>query len=173
MSATVDHKEGGVVYSRTKGQIYFNGAAKETAFNNREAFIVPNSVVVDPAGDGTTFIPNTQQLTYSSNNIRGYWNAINNFGEVLYIDATYTKLRELSLSYEIPNSILDKVFINSASVSLFGRNLWIHTPDSNTYIDPEVNSFSAGNTNNGNLQGFEFGTTPSTSSYGASVRLSF
>ena len=170
LSATVDHKQGGVVYSRTKGQIYFNGAAKETEFNNREAFIVPNSVVDN--GDGT-FSPNTSVLTYSSNNIRGYWNAINNFGEVLYIDATYTKLREVSLSYELPKTILDKVFINSASVSLFGRNLWIHTPDSNTYIDPEVNSFSAGNTNNGNLQGFEFGTTPSTSSYGASIRLSF
>ena len=170
LSATVDHKEGGKVYSRTKGQIYFNGAAEETAFNNREQFIVPFSVVDN--GDGT-FSPNTTPLTYASNNIRAYWNAINGFGEVLYIDATYTKLREMSLSYAIPNSLIDKTPFRNINVSVFGRNLWIHTPDENTYIDPEVNSFSGGNGNNGNLQGFEFGTVPSTSSYGASVRLSF
>ncbi len=169
-SATIDHKQGGKVYSRTKGQIYFNGTSVETAFNDREDFIVPFSVVDN--GDGT-FSPNTFPLTYSSNNIRAYWNGINNFGEVLYIDATYTKLREMSLSYNLPNSLMDKIFVRTATVSLYGRNLWIHTPDGNTYIDPEVNSFSAGNTNNGNLQGFEFGTVPSTSSYGASVRISF
>ncbi|HNP20003.1 MAG TPA: SusC/RagA family TonB-linked outer membrane protein [Fulvivirga sp.] len=170
LSATFEHKEGGKVYSRTKGQIYFNGAGEETAFNNREQFIVPNSVVDN--GDGT-YSPNTTVLTYASNNIRGYWNAINGFGEVLIIDASYTKLRELSLSYTLPKNVLGKLPINSANVSLFGRNLWIDTPSSNTYIDPEVNSFSGGNGNNGNLQGFEFGTVPSTSSYGASVRLTF
>lgn len=170
LSATIDHKEGGKVYSRTKGQTYFNGTSVETAFNNREQFIVPFSVVDN--GDGT-FSTNTTPLTYASNNIRGYWNAINGFGEVLIIDATYTKLREMSLSYVIPKSILGKTPFTSANVSIFGRNLWLHTPDTNTYIDPEVNSFSGGNGNNGNLQGFEFGTVPSTSSYGASVRLSF
>ena len=170
LSATIDHKEGGKVYSRTKGQVYFNGTAEETAFNNREQFIVPFSVVDN--GDGT-YSPNTTPLTYASNNIRGYWNAINGFGEVLIIDASYTKLREMSISYALPKSLLGKTPFTSANVSIFGRNLWMHTPDTNTYIDPEVNSFSGGNGNNGNLQGFEFGTVPSTSSYGASVRLSF
>lgn len=166
-SATVDHKEGGKVYSNTVSQIYFNGTATETAFNNRERFIVPG--VVDN-GDGT-FSPNTSVLTMASNNIRQYWNAINGFGEYLIFDASYTKLREMSLSYELPKALLDKTFIGTASVSIYGRNLWIHTPDRNTYIDPEVNSFTGGNTNNGNLTGYEFGTTPSTSTYGMSLRV--
>ena len=168
LSATVDHKQGGNVYSRTVGQVYFNGTASETAFNNRERFIIPNSVVDN--GDGT-FSPNTSVLTYSSNNIRQYWNVINGFGEYLIIDATFTKLRELSLSYDLPSKFWGSTPITNLNLSVWGRNLWIHTPDGNTFIDPEVNSFTAGNTNNGNLTGFEFGTTPSTSSYGLSLRL--
>ena len=168
LSATIDHKQGGNVYSRTVGQTYFNGTAVETAFNDRERFIIPNSVVDN--GDGT-FSPNTSVLTYSSNNIRQYWNVMNGFGETLIFDASYTKLRELTLSYELPARLWGDSPMTSLTVSLFGRNLWIHTPKRNTFIDPEVNSFTAGNTNNGNLTGFEFGTTPNTSSYGLSVRV--
>ena len=168
LSATIDHKQGGNVYSRTAGQIYFNGAAVETAFNNRERFIIPNSVVDN--GDGT-FSPNTSVLTYSSNNIRQYWNTINNYGEYLIFDASFTKLREITLSYEFPRKFWNNTPIDDLTLSVFGRNLWIHTPKRNTFIDPEVNSFTAGNTNNGNLTGFEFGTTPSTSTYGLSLRI--
>jgi TonB-linked SusC/RagA family outer membrane protein len=168
LSMTFDHKQGGQVYSRTAGQTYFNGTGVETAFNNRERFIIPNSVVDN--GDGS-YSPNTSVLTYSSNNIRQYWNVVNGFGETLIFDATYTKLRELALSYSLPSKLWVNSAIGSLTVSAFGRNLWIHTPKRNTFIDPEVNSFTSGNTNNGNLTGFEFGTTPSTSSYGMSVRL--
>ncbi len=167
-SALIEHSQGGVVYSRTVGQTYFNGSAVETAFNNRERFIIPFSVVDN--GDGT-FSPNTTPIDYASNNIRGYWNAINGFGEVLIVDATFTKLRELTLSYTFPKSVVDKLPIENLTIGLFGRNLWIHTPDGNTYIDPEVNSFTAGNGNSGNLQGFEFGTLPSTSTYGINFKL--
>ncbi|MEL7118349.1 MAG: SusC/RagA family TonB-linked outer membrane protein [Bacteroidota bacterium] len=169
-SALVERSEGGVVYSRTVGQIYFNGSAAETAFNNRERFIVPFSVVDN--GDGT-FAPNTTAVDYASNNIRTYWNSINTFGEYLVVDASFTKLREVTFSYTLPNKLLAKLPFENVTIGLFGRNLWIHTPDDNTYIDPEVNSFTAGNGNIGNLQGFEFGTLPSTSTYGANLRLSF
>ncbi len=167
-SALVEHSQGGVVYSRTVGQIYFNGSAAETAFNNRERFIIPFSVVDN--GDGT-FSPNTTPIDYASNNIRGYWNAINTFGEYLVVDASFTKLRELTLSYTLPRSMLDRLPFKGLTIGLFGRNLWIHTPDDNTYIDPEVNSFTSGNGNTGNLQGFEFGTLPSTSTYGINLRI--
>ncbi|MCB0504181.1 MAG: SusC/RagA family TonB-linked outer membrane protein [Cyclobacteriaceae bacterium] len=169
LSATFDHKQGGNVYSRTAGSTYFNGTAVETAFNNRERFIVPFSVVDN--GDGT-YSPNTVPLTYASNNIRQYWNVINGFGEYLIFDGSYTKLRELSLSYDLSKSLLKPTPFTGVNVSIYGRNLWINTPKRNTFIDPEVNSFTSGNTNVGNLTGFEFGTTPSTSTYGVSVRLS-
>ncbi|REE02090.1 SusC/RagA family TonB-linked outer membrane protein [Marinoscillum furvescens] len=167
-SATIDHRQGGKVYSRTIGQIYFNGTAVETGFNNRERFIIPFSVVDDGEGN---FVPNTSVLTYSSNNIRQYWNQINNYGEYLIIDGTFTKLREMTLSYRLPKALLAQVPFKEVNVSVFGRNLWIHTPDDNTYIDPEVNSFTGGNQNVGNLTGFEFGTVPSTSTYGIRLRI--
>jgi len=168
LSALVEHSQGGVVYSRTVSQTFFNGSAKATAFNDRERFIIPFSVVDN--GDGT-FSPNTTPLTYSSNNVRAYWNAVNGFGEELVLDATFTKLREATLSYEIPARLLERLPFERLSLGIYGRNLWIHTPDGNTFIDPEVNSFTAGNGNNGNLQGFEFGTLPTTSSYGINLRV--
>ncbi len=167
-SALVEHSEGGVVYSRTVSQTYFNGSAVETAFNDRERFIIPFSVVDNGGGE---FVPNTTPLTYSSNNIRGYWNAINGYGEYLIVDATFTKLREATLSYAIPAKIMQRLPFERLSVGIYGRNLWIHTPDENTYIDPEVNSFTAGNGNAGNLQGFEFGTLPTTSTYGINLNV--
>ncbi len=167
-SALIEHSQGGVVYSRTVGQTYFNGSAVETAFNNRERFIIPFSVVDN--GDGS-FSPNTTPIDYASNNIRGYWNAINGFGEYLVVDASFTKLREVTISYAIPQRLLENLPIQNLTIGLFGRNLWIHTPDDNTYIDPEVNSFTGGNGNIGNLQGFEFGTLPTTSTYGINLRL--
>ena len=168
LGALVEHSEGGVVFSRTVGQIYFNGSAVETAFNDRERFIIPFSVVDN--GDGT-FAPNTTAIDYQSNNIRGYWNAINGFGEYQVIDATFTKLREATLSYSLRGPILDRLPFEGVTLGIYGRNLWIHTPDDNTYIDPEVNSFTGGNGNSGNLQGFEFGTLPSTSTYGINIRV--
>jgi TonB-linked SusC/RagA family outer membrane protein len=167
-SALVEHSEGGVVYSRTAGQVYFNGSAVETTFNNRERFIIPFSVVDN--GDGS-FSPNTTPLDYASNAYRNYWNAINNFGEYLIVDASFTKLREATLSYTFSKRFLQNLPFENITLGLFGRNLWIHTPDENTYIDPEVNSFTGGNGNNGNLQGFEFGTLPSTSTYGVNIRV--
>lgn len=167
-SATIDHRQGGKIYSRTVSQTYFNGAAVETSFNNRERFIIPFSVV--DLGEGN-YAPNTQVLTYSSNNIRQYWNTLNAFGEYLIIDGTFTKLREMTVSYALPVNMISRTPFESINVSLFGRNLWIHTPDDNTYIDPEVNSFTGGNGNAGNLTGFEFGTVPSTSTYGVRLRV--
>jgi hypothetical protein len=170
LSATLEHKQGGNIYSRTISQTYFNGSAVETGFNNRERFIIPFSVVDN--GDGS-FSPNTTYIDYASNNIRAYWNQLNGYGETLIVDATYTKLRELTLTYNFSDKLVKNTPFSALSIGVFGRNLWIHTPDENTYIDPETNSFTSGNTNIGNLQGFEFGTLPNTSSYGANLRVKF
>ncbi|GHN00474.1 SusC/RagA family TonB-linked outer membrane protein [Cytophagales bacterium WSM2-2] len=77
-------------------------------------------------------------------------------------DMTFVKLREMSLSYNIPVSKLgnvSKVF-KTASISLIGRNLWlIYTP--NRDFDPSIMS---------NLTG-ENGQLPGTRSFGASIKL--
>jgi hypothetical protein len=78
-------------------------------------------------------------------------------------DATYTKLRELRLGIELPQAIASKMFAQSASVALVGRNLYTWTKVPN--LDPEF-GYSTGN-----YQGFEFAALPNPRSFGFNVRI--
>ena len=61
-------------------------------------------------------------------------------------DASFWKLRELSLSYSLPANLTQRFGSSNATVTLTGRNLFTWTDY--TGIDPEVNS-SGSNTNFG------------------------
>ncbi|MEP7345156.1 MAG: TonB-dependent receptor, partial [Gemmatimonadaceae bacterium] len=58
-------------------------------------------------------------------------------------DISYVKLREVTLSYDIPRSLLQRISSrgNTAKVSFSGRNLWVKT-DYRSTADPEVNQVS-------------------------------
>ena len=45
LSVDVDIRQGGKMYSRTKSISYFTGNAMQTAYNSRNPWIVPNTVV--------------------------------------------------------------------------------------------------------------------------------
>jgi TonB-linked SusC/RagA family outer membrane protein len=59
------------------------------------------------------------------------------FSENEIEDASWIRLREISLSYEFPISVLNKMKIEGLSISFIGRNLFLHT--AYTGIDPEAN----------------------------------
>ncbi len=88
------------------------------------------------------------------------------FSENEIEDASWIRLRELSLSYSFPQSLLGKMKIENLSVGLIGRNLFLHT--SYTGIDPEANL--AGVTNG---FGLEYFGMPNTKSYSLNIRLTF
>ena len=56
-------------------------------------------------------------------------------------DASFMKLRELTLSYEVPTTMVSRFGrgIRTADISFSGRNLWTHT--NYTGMDPEVSNF--------------------------------
>lgn len=81
-------------------------------------------------------------------------------------DASYVKLRELSLTYKLPSAWAKKAKLAGASLSFIGRNLFIFHKNT-THIDPEAGY------NNGNAQGVEANSLPSTRTYGFSVNLKF
>ncbi|HUP11550.1 MAG TPA: SusC/RagA family TonB-linked outer membrane protein, partial [Niastella sp.] len=154
-----DTKQGGQFVSRTKDIMAFNGTSWETAQYGREPYIFPNSVYYDQSDKLVTntdvkFLPQD----YFSNMPYGQH----------VIDASYVKLRELSLSYRIPKSVLKKSPFGDLTVGLFGNNLFLWTPAANKYIDPEINS--AGATN---LQGFDFTAQPSQRNFGFNISASF
>ncbi|NOU60036.1 SusC/RagA family TonB-linked outer membrane protein [Marinifilum caeruleilacunae] len=86
--------------------------------------------------------------------------------KALVYDASYVKLREITVNYQLPKSLISKIGLIDATVGLFGRNLWII--DKNLpYGDPEYTSSS------GNLQGIQMATLPSTKEYGFNVKVKF
>ena len=165
LSATLDTRQGGKVVSTTAAQVYFAGEAEETAFNDREPYIIPNSVIDN--GDGT-YRPNDIPLTMTGGNVRNIWSAIQggSRNEEVLLDASYIKLRELSLSYDLPSKWLSKTPFGNVSVSAIGRNLWLHTYGNNHFIDPEASAFGTGN-----RQGYEFLGIPTQATYGFNLRL--
>ncbi len=155
-----DTKQGGVFYSRTRNTMQFVGTSKETAINNRETFVIENSVVKNADG---TVSPNTVGA-----DVRSYFNIANNTPALALVDGSFVKLREATLSYTFPSDMLGKTFFKEVTVGLFGNNLFLWTPESNQYADPEINSNGTGNT-----QGFDFTAQPSQRNYGFNVKVSF
>ncbi|MBB6499640.1 SusC/RagA family TonB-linked outer membrane protein [Pedobacter cryoconitis] len=153
-----DTKQGGVFYSRTKGTLGFVGASAETG-GDRFNQIWPNSVVLDANGNS---VPNT--TTY---NKQDYWNGSPNPGTNI-VDASYIKLRTASLNYAFTKDQLRRTPFGALSIGLYGNNLFIWTPSSNKYADPEVNSAGAGN-----VQGFDFTAQPSVRNYGVNLKVTF
>lgn len=86
--------------------------------------------------------------------------------ENLVEDGSFLKLRELSLSYRLPNSLLAQTPFKALTVRGVGRNLWIDSDFS--YLDPEGSLLGGGN-----AQGFYHAVTPSSRSVTVSLNVSF
>lgn len=164
---TFDIRQGGLMYSRTADITRFTGNSVTTMYNNRQPFIVPGSVVKVTDDDGNvTYEPNTTVITseYMDDYYRADANSRSNV-----IDKSFVKLREVILSYSLPSKMLDGTYIEGVSLSLIGRNLFLWTPRSNQYIDPEASTFG---TDLGGQFG-EFSANPSTRSLGFSIKANF
>ncbi len=89
-------------------------------------------------------------------------------------EADFIKLREVSLTYQLPSSLLEQAGINNGSISLAARNLWMWTeygfPDGDGLgsPDPEVNfsSLSA-------YSRTDYASIPMLRTFLASIRVSF
>lgn len=111
--------------------------------------------------DGSPNTTRTQMSNYA--NAIGYGYAPNAYHTY---DASFVKLREMTLSYSLPESITDRISMADITLSAVGRNLWII--DKNIpYSDPEAGLSS------GNIQGYQSGAIPTAREYGFNVRLQF
>jgi TonB-linked SusC/RagA family outer membrane protein len=172
LSFLIDIRSGGDVISRNLRDLRFRGVAAETA--DRDKTYVIKGVLRDPvnAADGSARallgsdgnpIPNTIAL-----NAQNYWTSIyNTQGESIVFDASWVRLREASISYSLPKSLLSKTPFGMAQIVFTGRNLFLYAPNY-PHLDPEVNSQGVNNS-----QGFEFNNLPQTRSYGVLLRLNF
>ncbi|WP_245940316.1 SusC/RagA family TonB-linked outer membrane protein [Winogradskyella pacifica] len=71
-------------------------------------------------------------------------------------DASYLRFKTITLSYDLPQTIIDKLGITALKIYGTGENMFTITDYSG--FDPEVNAFGGSNT----VQGIDFGTYPQT-----------
>lgn len=82
-------------------------------------------------------------------------------------DASYVKLREVSLTYNLPASLIDRLApLKSIQLAVVGRNLWIISKNL-PYADPEDNMGA------GNIQGAQIGSLPNVRTFGFNVKATF
>ena len=83
---------------------------------------------------------------------------------VIY-DASFVKLREVQVSYNIPAKLFSRLPFKGCTITLVGRNLalWSKVP----HVDPEVMSYSGGTA----LPGIEYMSIPSSRSYGLNLNI--
>ncbi|SEJ10661.1 TonB-linked outer membrane protein, SusC/RagA family [Dyadobacter sp. SG02] len=163
LSALVDVRMGGDIYDEGTGTARWTGQYAETALGREEGVIGQGVREVTAADGSKSYVPN--DIIVTANQLYGYANP-RNYHESAIFDASYVKLRELSLGYSFSPALLKKVKIQSAKISLVGRNVWMifkNTP----HIDPEIDA------KGGNEQGFGYGELPSSRSIGANLSLSF
>lgn len=156
LSALLDIQQGGKYFSTTNMWGHYSGMLEDTALGgNREAGVVLDGV----KEDGTRNDINISAVDWGGSYYGGV-DALNVF------DASYIKLRDLTLAYDLPKNIFGNA-VQSVRISVFGRNLFAWNL-SNKGIDPENTSYGSGN-----VQGLEGGSLPSTRIYGFNVNFKF
>jgi hypothetical protein len=150
--------QGGDIYSSTIQSLMARGNTVDTGFDRFLPVVLPGV-----KGDGT---PNDIQSYAGDTFFDAYFGA--DKGGVF--DATVLRLREVSISYALPKSILNKTPFGSAGLTLSGENLWYNAPNFPEGInyDPEVLSLGVGNG-----RGFDFRTAPTAKRYGLTLSVTF
>jgi len=149
---------GGISYYYP-GNVKANGAVKVTGTAPAGVTVYDDGIVFD----GVTADGKKNEKILPA---QQYYKSFRTIDEANIFDASYVKLREVKLSYNLPSKWLKPLNLQGASVSLVGRNLWIIHRNVED-IDPEV----AFNTGNG--QGLESLSNPTTRSYGLNLNIKF
>jgi TonB-linked SusC/RagA family outer membrane protein len=154
LSFLFDTQQGGDIVSFSAATYRGRGLLKEQAIDREQPRILPG--VIQQANG--TFTPNNIQIASQT-----YWQSFGTQTDVSVFDATTYRLREVSLGYTIPKSMLGKLPFGNITFSLIGRNLFYWAP--NSPIDPEVNTAGASN-----IRGLELQSAPNSRSYGFNLR---
>lgn len=155
LGSTLEWKNGGKLYSGTNKTLNFYGMTETTAnrdqdmiFNGVKADGTPNDIVIGASGIADRQDLESRLVDITENSV---------------YDASFVKLREITLGYTFPKLVNNKLDLR---VSAFARNilLWSKAPN----IDPES---SQGNNNMAG--GFEHWSIPQTKSIGMSLNVVF
>ena len=176
--ALVDAKLGGDVYCGSYVIAMQTGQSNETLYEREgnglplydaEGNFLGNYGVILP---GVQVDPETGAVTENEQVVHYYYKYMPNYGgwgnyltTPGIVNNTWIKLREITVSYNFPSRILEKLKVfQNASISVTGRDLFYIYKTLPDNINPE------GTLGTGNAQGLEYGSFPMTRSFIFSLR---
>jgi len=167
-SALVDIKSGGYVNNGTRFNLNYYGQTIETL--DRATSTVFEGVYghLDASGNVVSSgVTNTTEVVKDQSWYRGE-NSFTSGGAATQAveDASWVKLREVTLSYTFKKSVLSKLKIQGLELYATGTDLFVSTPYQGG--DPETSVYGATNG-----QGFDYFASPGAKSYVFGAKLSF
>ena len=161
LSFLIDTKQGGEILSTTSSFGYLFGRH----INSLEGRDNPDFMIIGDGVGGDGSSRNTTPVR-----VDDYYERISSISEENVFDASYIKLRQMTLSYTFDKKLLQKTsFINGLTISLVGRNLFFFKNGLDEIgLDPESIYTSTGSD-----IGIEYAALPSTRSYGFNVNVKF
>ena len=164
LNVQVDWREGGKISSGNSRLAKLYGTHHDTRLRE-EDYVLENSVKGHYDDNGSLIVEGENDIAIK----RGY----QYYGKVLdpiresnVYDASFIRLREVRINYDVPLGFLKRYYIKRASVYIIGRNLWLIKSSLPQY-DPEMSDSS------GNAIGETYADYPQTSSYGFGINLTF
>lgn len=161
LKVLIDARIGGEIYSGADAGLD-GGGVSERSLLYRESGVVLDAVTNTGTADNPIWTQNTESITAQE-----YFGSLGGIASNYVYDQTNVRLRELAVTYRLPSSMLSNTFINSASFSVVGRNLFFISKKIDNF-DPE-SSYSTTSF----AQGVLYYNLPSLRSIGFTVNLSF
>ncbi|WP_370089674.1 SusC/RagA family TonB-linked outer membrane protein [Ekhidna sp.] len=160
LSMLFDFRKGGDVYNGTSGVLNNFGVGAETL--NRNEVIVFDGVAADANGQPTETINTVGTVIGGTDGSSNYYQAYGFVGltELTVQDGGWLRLRDVNLSYNLPQSIVGKLPFSAININLNARNVFLITDY--TGIDPETNLTGSAS----NVFGYDYFNNPNTKSYG-------
>ena len=154
------YQDGGNIYSVPTATMLARGLTEDTNVDRFLPIILPGVKQTD----GTT--PNDFQGYIGDYFFRAYFFA----DEGTIFDGTVIRMRQVTLSYSFPQSLLENSPFGRLSLVFAGENLWYNAPNFPEHVnyDPEVLSLGVGNG-----RGFDYITGPTSKKYGLTLNLTF
>jgi TonB-linked SusC/RagA family outer membrane protein len=158
VSGLFEWRKGGDMVDLSQRNSIRNGLLENT--ERRYEQMIFNGVLAD--GSKNTIPVEVNEVTLYRD-----FNRYNSASELLIQDGSWLRLRNISVAYAVPNSLMKKLPFSGLTIRLTGNNLWLNTPYRG--YDPEGNQFGAGS----NIFGFTGFVTPPLRSYAIGLNVNF
>ncbi|MCX7879824.1 MAG: SusC/RagA family TonB-linked outer membrane protein [Ignavibacteria bacterium] len=159
LSFLIDIKQGGKMWNGTKGALYYFGTHKDTEIRGSKKVFKGIKKTSKEKNDIEVVVDHNW---YVAGRGSGFGNNTEDFIE----DASWIRLRELSLSYTLPKAIVEYTPFSNIILTFTGRNLFLSTKY--TGVDPETNLMGAYS-----AQGLDYFNMPGIRSYNFTIAVDF